>query len=160
MINSQLNAIDSTAPPFDSPTQMGYYYQNDTTSWNISNNNGSTGNQTLPLMQNYSSGQGDPLIYIIGVLSFYIVSITVLLLKYIRTQRQEEMDQYNYNAFMKRRDVVESVPQKDRRIDLAGKQTLDLSKQENEHSRKMISWKDIPSTSAEDTCVMTFTNTS
>ena len=150
MINSQRNAIDSTGSPFYSPTQMGHYY-NATTSWNITvvNSNGSTDNQSLPLMQNYSSGQGDPLIYIIGVLSFYIVSITVLLLKYIRTQRQEEMDQYNYNAFMKRREAVENVPHKDRMTDLARKQKLDLSKQDNEQSKKMISWKDRPSTSAE-----------
>ncbi len=72
-------------------------------------------NNSSPSSRNFYSeteykGQGDPLVYILAVLSFYIVSITVLLLKYVRTQRQEEMDTYYYNAFVKREGLHLSPP--------------------------------------------------
>lgn len=54
--------------------------------------------------------QGDPLVYVLAVLSFYILSIMILLLKYIRTQRQDETDMYNYNEFFKSEGVKYEPP--------------------------------------------------
>ena len=106
----------------------------------------STDNHSVPSTRQYSSDQGDPLIYIVGVLSFYIVSITVLLLKYVRTQRQEEIDEYYYNAFVKREGLGLGPHGNRMTMDLTGKQRTRDSN-ETDKQMKSTNWEDIPSTS-------------